>query len=321
MAKAIRVPEVFPDGNDALLLNPSGTLVAVFTFDRKRYNRHTLAVYSALDNRPLAKPMQLGDCRGVAFIDDRTLLILDEKRCLRYRPPTKPKAFASFDDGFLCALAAQPGVPWFAVILADDQAREHWQVVLADLKSGARKWTLALPQGLDADGLTLSRDGRLVAVELAPSRSQERSLMVFDAATGKPVQTWYSEREVWAMTFAPDGSLFTFVEKGHADVALVVYELSSGDPVRTLRLPRSFKGGSALYCAPDGSWLDAIDWEGYWVRLDLAHGRVLEQRKYPVALAWSCVAVSANGQVAAGVMEDRTVAVWTLGTDEPRPPT
>src|SRR5687767_4937859 len=95
MANVIRVLEEFGDGSDALLLNPSGTRVAVFTYDRDAHRRHTLTVYSTLDNQCVAEPLELGDCRGIVFIDDETLLILDERRCLRYQAPANPKVFAS----------------------------------------------------------------------------------------------------------------------------------------------------------------------------------------------------------------------------------
>jgi hypothetical protein len=325
VTEPIRVSEEFGDGSGELVLNPSGTLVAVLDLDRKADRRQALSVYSTADNRCVAGPQKLSDCRGLRFIDDRTLLILNERKCLRWKVPGAPKKLTSFGGDFLYGLAARPGCGVFAVAVEHRGGLGDWQVVLADLKTGKRRRTVGLPlslrYGLTPASVILSPGGELLAAEISPMSGDERGLVVCDVATGRRLQTWLSEQRVSAMTFAPEGALFAFAEQGQTDQALVVYELSGADPVRVLRLPEPLNGGAALRFAADGSWLDLLDYRGCRVRLNPTTGRVLEQQEPPVELAeFRPIALSADGRVAAGVTADFTVAVWALGSDDPRQP-
>jgi hypothetical protein len=309
---AIRVPKQH-DGSAQLLLSPTGKYLGVFTHDSGNYQKTALAVYSTADNACVGGPLELGDCRGLGFISDGTLLIGNARCLLRWRVPDEPASFGEFGGAFLYALGVQPRAPVFSVVVESDYcgAMSGWQILVHDIKTGEPVSRIAAPIDLHMDSATLSPRGRFAAAELSTYRHDGRGLLICETATGRRVQTFYSTQRVWGMTFTPnEKALFAFLEVWNTDEQLAVYEFGSADPVRILRVP---DGTGAMCFARDGSTLDILCHTGARVRLDPKTGRVLKRYKAPTKLAhYSSAVLSANGRVAAAITARFTVAVWAL---------
>jgi hypothetical protein len=308
VADVIRVIEQFGDSYDRLLLNPTGTLVGTFYGNHGKGAGYTLALYSAADGRRVGKPLWLGDCGGLGFVDDKTLVIANGRKLLRWKVPGEPEAFGPAGGFFYALLTTRPGLPVFGVCIDES-------VSALDVKTGERLWRTDGPLGLFTDGLALSPRGRLMASLHSPSMDSWQVIVVFEVATGRQLRMHWSDEEVDGLTFAPDESaLFAF--KGEDQREIVVYADGAVNPVRRLALPREIRWGLSMNFAPEGSWLDVIENDGTRVRLDPTSGRVLQRYKSRRKFAdTSGIAVSANGKVAAAVAEDFTVVVWPLNED------
>jgi hypothetical protein len=315
VADVIRVPEGFGDGGDALVLSPSGSLVAVWVAEQGD-NRGTVTVYRVADGQRVAGPERVGDSRGAVFIDDATLLIASENKCLRWPVPGRPKVLATFRGAFIRALGARPGVPVFALGTFDEG------LVVCELATGKRRFSSLGPYELDALMPTFSRDGRLLASRLY-SRDYEDAIMVWEVATGRRLQMHLPLIEVRALEYAPDNeTLFALdpVEGGRPVV--LVYRVGGVDPERTVTAPKFGRSPVILRNTSDGLGLVLLAPDGDWCRVNGVTGARESGAKAPVLLEpdYGTATLSANGRVLAGVAEDFTITVWPLDDGNQKKP-
>lgn len=318
MSELVGVPDDFVgSAGSQLLLSPSALLVGVVAPVPLSY-RCSLSVYDANDGRPVGGPLDLGDFGRATFIDDETLLLTGEKQLLRWRVADEVPEVALPVPGLVRNLAVDPDCRRVAYVFnCTEGERRSWRMVaLADLDTGEQLWEGLAPFScLHLGDLTFTPGGRFVVVDLDEGGGSEAyALMLFEAATGRRTQTFYTQHGIWGTAVAPDDETFVVF----ADHELAVYELASADPVRTLPPPREWKYPFAQWRFPvamcfarDGSWLRVFGDTGTWVRLEPVKGKVLQRGKLPAALG--NLVVSANGRAVAGVTEDNTLAVFPLG--------
>lgn len=308
MREPIRVPESFGDGDDRLQLSPTGARLAVLVYERGNYNRKALRVHDPATGAVLAEA-EFGDCRGWQFVSDDELVIADERRVVRWRVGAVPEVLCTFED-FVYGLAADAARGRFARALSPNHY--SWAVAL-HAAAGAELWRAHVPFGLSAHEVALSPGGRFVAVEMSLSRSEERAILLLDAATGGAVQTWYGPC-LYDLTFAPDDSVAVAVSARVGRPALEVYEPANGFAARALPLDDDFGRVVAVGFAPGGARLNVIVDDGSQSVLDFATGEELEWFAPPAEMhEYTPVALSANGRVAAGISADFEVIVWPLG--------
>ncbi|MDT3442993.1 protein kinase domain-containing protein [Pseudofrankia sp. BMG5.37] len=150
--------------------------------------------------------------------------------------------------------------------------------------------------------VAVSPDGRL-----AVSGSQDRSVRVWELATGRCLHTLAGHTNaVTAVAVSPDGRLAL---SGGDDAAVRVWELATGRLVRTLTGPTDRVRAVAV--SPDGrsALSGGLDKE---IRLwDLATGR-LKRTVEGHAGTVTSIAISADGRLALSGSWDLTVGVWFI---------
>ncbi|MCS6851992.1 MAG: hypothetical protein NZ700_12585 [Gemmataceae bacterium] len=157
--------------------------------------------------------------------------------------------------------------------------------------------------------IAYSPDGRWIV-----TGSFDKTLRLWEAATGKPVRTLAGpnghQGQVLALAFSADGRS---VASGAADNTAKVWDVPNASPVRDYALP-DVAHGVAL--SPDGSKLATAGKNGAVVVWNTGDGKQLATFSGHAGDVLS-VAFSANGQLLASSGSDRTIRFWDVGKGQP----
>ena len=176
--------------------------------------------------------------------------------------------------------------------------------------------------------------GKILATAFAPdgatlvSASQDETFRFWDLATGRerrqlgitghtlagPLQAGKQAR-LTAAAFAPD--LKTAITSGGGDDRLIVWNLSDGRAVRTLRVDRG--RGAVLAVSPDGRLFASASptsehpsRNGATIRLwDVASGREVQHLETQAQWLWA-LAFAPDGRSLASAMPDSTALIWDV---------
>jgi WD40 repeat protein len=168
-------------------------------------------------------------------------------------------------------------------------------------------------RGLEATGLALSPDGKILA-----AASADQSLRLWEVDTRKELRTLREEGvgRLSSIAFSPDGKAL-LSPKGHNELGQ--WETGTGKQVRKI----SWEGGDEeithLAFSPGGQTLAWGTTDGRIVFWDIAAGKVLRQlhchRKSITSLAFT-----SNGKSLASGSSDKTVRLWDTATGRERLP-
>jgi WD40 repeat protein len=157
--------------------------------------------------------------------------------------------------------------------------------------------------------VAVSPDGSLVA-----TGSWDKSVKLFEAATGKEIRTLAGpqghQKMVLTLAFSPDGRTLA---SGSEDNTLKLWDIPSQSPLRTLAQQQALH---ALALSPDGTKL-AVGGQGGLLKVfnvaDFKEALTLPGHTQTITR----VAFSANGQVLASASQDQTVRFWNTATGQP----
>jgi WD40 repeat protein len=175
---------------------------------------------------------------------------------------------------------------------------------------------------LSGDGKTLVTTGSYMSrggIE-PPEKQQEinRTIEVWDAATGKAVRTIHSEVGfgVNNVAFAPDGKQMTTLAQ---NAGLVVWDLASGKEVRRMAGRRNL--GAYVGYSPDGKTLAAAAFDGVVQTWDVATGKRLGLYDVPRSVSQSGrFAFTSTGRLLAWGTNGQSVTVWDVFAEKPLTP-
>jgi WD40 repeat protein len=153
-------------------------------------------------------------------------------------------------------------------------------------------------QGVAPDGrigIGYVDSARLYAAVIDPRSSRRRNLSPGASSAGCSAT---------APSFTPDGRLMAIAD---TCISVVVWDLRTGDVVRTIALPDRASGSGARL-SPDGRYVLVAVLGGAFVRIDLRSGAVIER---PGAQTeGNVLAISPNGRFYAIGRQDGTVDVY-----------
>jgi RNA polymerase sigma factor (sigma-70 family) len=197
------------------------------------------------------------------------------------------------------------------------------------IAQGVQLWSVAsgklLHEELEAHqaalrAVAVSRDGKRIA-----SGSEDASLRVWDAATGKPLWQHVSERWNYAVAFSPDGNM---VAAGADDQTLRLFDAATGKERQRFKIDAS--DVYSLAFTPDGTTLAVglVNWQAQGggagklakpnrIQLwDVASGQERWQAKSPDGI-FCHVDFSPDGKKLFSAHADKFIRTWDAATGKP----
>lgn len=180
-------------------------------------------------------------------------------------------------------------------IASASEDKDH-NVVVWDLATGTSR---VLQGHTDrVVGLAWSPDGTMLA-----SGSGDKTIILWDPATGNPLQTLRGHTDVVnALAFSPDSHTLA---SGASDSTVILWNVGAG------RLDGHAAGVNGVAVSPDGTTLASGADDGV-ILWDVAHGRV--PRRLQGSGATSAVAFSPDGRTLASAGPDKTVKLWDVAS-------
>jgi WD40 repeat protein len=209
----------------------------------------------------------------------------------------------------------------------DEKTLRFW-----DLSTGKVARRLELELGA-ADAVSVSPDGKVLAVAGRPVGRAPGGIRTWEVATGKLLRSFGNGRN-WMvdLPFTPDGK---YIVSGGEGFTAVLWEVATGKEVRRFEHPRRPPGRLgklrprkldlvlALAFAPDGKTLATADNEGVIRLWEVATGKERRQMKGPGTgrfgvFAVCCLAFSPDGRTLASAGGDRVIRLWETTTGKER---
>lgn len=166
--------------------------------------------------------------------------------------------------------------------------------------------------------LLTSHTDRVNAVAISPDRTQaltastDRTLILWDLATGEPLQTLRGHsNQVNDVTFSIDGN---HAISGARDRTLILWDLTTGAAVRTFEA-RHTNSILAVALSPDGSRVASASADRSVIVWSIATGQVIYTLMGHTNNV-SDVAFSADGRWLATASIDKTIIIWDATTGE-----
>jgi WD40 repeat protein/uncharacterized protein YjbI with pentapeptide repeats len=144
------------------------------------------------------------------------------------------------------------------------------------------------------------------------SASWDHTLILWDAATGKPLRTLKGhKRWVNACTFSPGGQQ---VVSASWDNTLILWDAATGKPLRTLEGHTHWVTGCAF--SPSGEQIVSASSDGTLILWDAATGKPLRTLEGHTDLVTTC-GFSPGGKHIVSASEDKTLILWETATGKP----
>jgi WD40 repeat protein/predicted Ser/Thr protein kinase len=178
-----------------------------------------------------------------------------------------------------------------------------------------RLWELGVQTGAsvlrghtnDVYPVAYSPDGQWIA-----SGSWDKTLRLWDAATGEICAVLPHPGVLRTLAFSPDGS--RLVSGCAQESSLQIWNVATGQLQKTFKGPGDL-AVQALAVSPDGARIAAGDSDGRATITDAATGAVLHSFRMAVGGVKKSLAYSPDGRLLAGTGEDRTqVDIWDTQT-------
>ena len=146
---------------------------------------------------------------------------------------------------------------------------------------------------------------------LATGGSDDRTVQIWDMATGRERATFRCRTDATALTVAPDGSWLA-TSGWHA---VQIWDVATGQK-RTILITNTGMI-AAMAVAPDGSWLATGGWDKLVRIWDVSRGRERTELTGHSGRV-TAVTVAPDGSWLASGSEDRTVRIWDVATKRER---
>jgi WD40 repeat protein/predicted Ser/Thr protein kinase len=156
-------------------------------------------------------------------------------------------------------------------------------------------------------GVAYSRDGRRVA-----SASNDRTIRIWDAATGQAIRTLTATKQVWAVAFHPDGARLA---SAGSEGEVILWDAGTGQPIHRLPGHEPAKSVNALAFSPDGKTLATSSQDGTVKLWDVDAGKQLHSLASRPVSPRGWIVFSPDGQTLASIGGGTpNIRVWDVAT-------